>query len=250
MRKHMTEVFPKAPITEALIDIGVQLPESVSLTDLEKLHSHIKGEYPDKKPRNLWEEKVELKEDGAPHTETRIQKLGYLFTRADRTQVVQFRLDGFTFNRLRPYTRWEDVCPQARKLWDLYKAGVRPVEVTRIAVRYINSIEIPSKSFDFDDYFTATPKVPDGLPQILDHFFMRTQIPFAEVDAKAVVIQTLSNKQDPMKTVILLDIDVFRQENLPPPDDERIWKIFAKFREIKNEIFLKSITEKTKELFR
>ena len=187
------EVFPKAPITEALIDIRAQLPESVSLIDLEKLHSHIKGEYPDKKPRNLWEGKVELKQEGAPHTETRVQKLGYLFTRADRTQVVQFRLDGFTFNRLRPYTRWEDVCPQARKLWDLYKAGVKPVEVTRIAVRYINSIEIPSKDFDFDDYFTATPKVPDGLPQILDHFFMRTQIPFAEEDAKAVVIQTLSN---------------------------------------------------------
>ena len=120
---------------------------------------------------------------------------------------------------------------------------------SRLAVRYINSIEIPSKDFDFDDYFTATPKVPDGLPQVLDHFFIRTQIPFAEQDATAVTVQTLANKQDPIKTAILLDIDVFRAVSLSP-DDEGIWEIFGKLREIKNAIFRRSIRPKTEELFK
>ena len=47
----MTEVFPKAPLTEALIDIRVKLPGNVSLADLEKLQDKIRVEYPDKKSR-------------------------------------------------------------------------------------------------------------------------------------------------------------------------------------------------------
>lgn len=245
----MVEDFPKAPITEALIDIRAQLPDTVSLPDLEKLHNEVKAEYPDKKTRNLWEEKVEVEKEGKPHSETHFQQLGYLFTKSDGTQAVQYRLDGFTFNRFRPYTRWEDICPQARSLWEIYKTAVRPVLVTRLAVRYINSIEIPSKNFDYDDYFTSTPRVPQGLPQLLEHFFLRTVIPFPEQAAKAVVIQTPSDKQDPVNTAILLDIDVFEQVSLAPGDD-RIWGIFGKLREIKNELFLRSVTEKTKELFR
>jgi uncharacterized protein (TIGR04255 family) len=245
----MSEVFPKAPIIEALIDIRTVLPENVSVTDLEKLHDRIKGEYPDKEPRNLWEGMVEFKEETPPRTEARVQKLGYSFSTADGRQVVQFRLDGFTFNRLRPYTRWEAILPQVRRLWGVYKTGVRPVKVTTVAVRYINAIEIPSKDFNIDDYFASTPKVPEGLPPILENFFMRMEIPFPEEEAKAVVIQTPANKQDPLKTAILLDISVFRQLTLAP-DDERMWEILEKFRDIKNKIFLHSLTAKTLELFR
>lgn len=245
----MTEVFHNAPITEAVIDIRVRLPENVALAEIENLYGQIKAEYPSKAPRNLWEGKFEIKGKGEPHTESRLQQLGYKFTNADNSQVVQFRLDGFTFSRLRPYTQWEDVCPKARRLWGLFMQGTKPVEVTRLAVRYINSIEIPSKDFDLDDYFTAIPKIPDGLPQVLDSFFVRTQIPFAEQDATAVTVQTPANKQDPTKTAILVDIDVFRTVSLLP-EDERIWEIFNKLREIKNAIFRRSITPKTEALFR
>lgn len=243
------EVFRKAPITEALIDIRVQLPQSVALADLDKLHGQIKAEYPDKKTRNLFLEKIELKGGEEPITEKHFQPVGYYFTRTDGTQVVQYRLDGFTFNRLRPYTQWEDIYPQARKLWEIYKSEVRPVQVTRLAVRYINSIEIPSRNFDYDRYFTSTPRVPAGLPQILEHFFLRTQIPFLEQGAKAVIIQTPSGKPDPVNTAILLDIDVFKEISAGI-DDEKVWEIMGKLREIKNDIFLKSITEETQELFR
>jgi len=245
----MSEVFPKAPIIEALIDIRTQLPENVSLTDLEKLHDRIKKEYPDKRSLGLWGGLLELKGEAPPRAETHFQKRGYSFFGADGTQVVQFRLDGFTFSRLRPYTRWEAIVPEVRKLWEVYKTGVRPGKVSTVAVRYINAIEIPSKDFNIDDYFTSTPKVPEGLPPILENFFMRIEIPFPEEEAKAVVIQTPANKQDPLKTAILLDISVFRQLTLAP-DDERMWEILEKFRDIKNKLFLHSLTAKTLELFR
>lgn len=245
----MTEIFPKAPITEALIDIRAQLPGNVSLTDLERLRVLIKDDYPEKKPRKRWEGTIELKEEKEPITKTQFQVDGYLFKTTDGRQVVQYRLDGFTFNRLRPYSRWEEMCQEARRLWEIYRAEVKPILVTRLALRYINSIEIPSKNFDYDDYFTAAPRIPQQLPQLLQHYFVRTLIPFPDHGATAVTIQTPSDKQDPVNTVILLDIEVFRQVDLAP-DDQKIWEIFGSLRQVKNEIFFSSITEMTKELFR
>ncbi len=245
----MPEVFPKAPISEALIDIRVQLPGNVSLADLEKLHTSIKAEYPDKKTRTMWEGTFDVKSEKEPIQRTRLQVDGYAFITSDGRQVVQYRLDGFTFSRLRPYSRWEDVYAEVRRLWDIYRTATNPLLVTRLAVRYINAIEIPSKTFETDDYFTAAPKIPEGLPQGLQHFLTRLVIPFPDRGAVAIVIQTPSVKQDPVNTAILLDIDVFEEVSLSP-EDARIYEILSVLREIKNEVFFKSITERTKELFR
>lgn len=188
-------------------------------------------------------------DEPAPVTKAPSDILGYLFSASDEKQVVQFRLDGFTFSRLRPYTRWEQVYPEAARLWEIYRDGTSPVAVNRLAVRYINSIEVPSKAFDYDEYFTAAPKIPPQLPQILAKFFTRIVVPFQERNAWAAIALAPSDVPDPLKTTIILDIDVFSQVNIGPKDS-RIHEVFAALREIKNQIFFSSVTEKTKELFR
>ena len=40
------EIFPNAPITEALLDIKVQLQEGVTLDDLKELHPKLKARFP------------------------------------------------------------------------------------------------------------------------------------------------------------------------------------------------------------
>jgi uncharacterized protein (TIGR04255 family) len=245
----MTEVFPKAPITEALVDIRVKLPGNVSLADLEKLHDRIRVEYPDKKTRRMWEGTFEMRNEKDPLQKTPFQVDGYVFTSADGRQVVQFRLDGFTFSRLRPYSRWDEVFAEARRLWGIYMTETKPLLVTRLAVRYINSIEIPSKTLDYDEYFTASPRIPPALPQGLLHFFTRLVIPFPDREAIAIITQTPLDRPDPLNTVIILDIDVSKETKLSP-EDSTISDVLSILREIKNEIFFSSVTEKTKELFR
>jgi len=245
----MVEVFPKAPITEALIDIRTHPPQNVSLAELEGLHRSIQTQYPEKQKRTMWESSIELKGEKEPLAKSRSQVTGYLFKSADGKQVVQFRLDGFTFSRLRPYTEWPEVYSEAKRLWDIYRAGIKPIRVNRLATRYINSIEIPSKKFDFDDYFTAAPRIPPALPQLLGHFFTRLVIPFPDEGATAIIMQTPSEKPDPIKSTVILDIDVFSEVSLAS-DDTKIDEIFAILRRVKNDIFFSSVTERTKELFR
>ncbi len=245
----MVEIFRNAPITEALIDIRAELPATVALSDLEKLHAHIQDNYPQKRSRTMWEGALRLEGGKDPVTATRHQVDGYFFTSSDGKQVVQFRLDGFSFSRLHPYSEWNEVYSEAKRLWDIYRANAKPALVKRLATRYINSIEIPFKKFDSDDYFTAGPKIPQGLPQLLSHFFTRLVIPFPDQGATAIVIQTPSEKPDPINSTVILDIDVFAEVNLTS-EDAKIDEIFAILRKVKNEVFFNSITERTKELFR
>ena len=248
----MLEVFRNAPITEALIDIRTQLPGSVSLSDLENLHRQIQDKYPEKRSRVMWEAAVQLKGEKAPFKTTRHQIDGYLFGTPEGKQgkqVVQYRLDGFSFSRLHPYTQWEELYGEAMRLWGIYRSVTKPVLVKRLATRYINSIEIPSKKFDYEEYFTAAPKIPPGLPQLLSHFFTRLVIPFPDQGATAIVMQTPSGKPDPVNSTVILDIDAFAEASLAS-DDSKIDEIFGILRKVKNEIFFSSITERTKELFR
>ena len=245
----MVELFPNPPITEGLIDIRTQLPGEVSLADLESLHTRIQDTYPEKKSRKRLEGTIEFRDEKEPLKTTQVDVDGYVFRSADGRQVVQYRLDGFTFNRLRPYSRWEEVFKEAKRLWEIYSTAVKPILVTRLAVRYINSIEIPLKTIDYDDYLTAAPKVPEGLPQLLRHFFTRIVVPFPDRDVEAIIMQTPSDKQDPLKTGIILDIDVYAAVNLTA-DDARVYEILGVLREIKNQVFFGSISERTKELFR
>ena len=86
----MLERFPKAPITEALIDLRVEISDRISVSQLEGLHTAIKEAYPDKKARRRWEQRLEFKEGKEP-VSTGAKDLGvdgYLFWAADEKQVV------------------------------------------------------------------------------------------------------------------------------------------------------------------
>ncbi len=247
----MLERFPKAPITEALIDLRVEMSDRISVSQLESLHTAIKEGYPDKKARRRWEQRLEFREGKEP-VSTEAKDLGvdgYLFWAADEKQVVQFRLDGFTFSRLRPYLDWSQISGEAANLWNIYVDGAKPVHVTRLALRFINEIEIPLKTFELEQYFTSPPKAPPGLPQILEHFFSRILIQFPEDGAKAFVTLALSDTKDPLVTRVLLDIDAFMDVQLSPMDI-KIWDCLAVLRRLKNEVFRTSLRERTLELFR
>jgi len=69
-----------------------------------------------------------------------------------------------------------------------------------------------------------------------------------EIPATAVIIVTMDKPTEPDKLSLILDIDVFRSKDYLENMDE-MWDDFEKLRNLKNEFFFKSITEKAKELF-
>jgi len=146
-----------APITEALIDIQVQLPPSVSLGRLNGLSDEVKEQYPKKKDRIYFQSQFVAGE--ATKSTSQHSVLGYSFHSQDERQDFQARLDGFTFSSLKPYESWQHLKGEAKQLWQLYRKTTEPVRITRVAVRVINQIDVPLPVEDFKDYLRTVPDV-------------------------------------------------------------------------------------------
>lgn len=242
--------LPHAPIAEALLDIQVVLPKSVTISDLEKLHDFFRERFPLKKPRASGSIRVEIKGEGVePKISTSAAPDGFFFSSSDSKQVVQARLNGFSFSRLKSYNTWETFRDEARAAWNIYTKIVAPESITRIALRYINRIEIPFPMGDFKEYVLTTAEIAPGLPQGMSEFFMRLVVPKQELEATAIITQAMEPVQEGARLPLIFDIDVFRLGSFAVATDE-IWTMFESLRNLKNEIFFKSITPKAEELFK
>ena len=243
-------VFPKAPITEALLDIRAQLPQEIDLKDIESFYDFVKEQFPEKKARMFGKLKFKLSPPDKPELLPSTGGIdGYLFQSSENKKAVQSRLDGFTFNKFRPYDRWESFRLEARQLWNLYFRTVNPNKVTRIALRYINRIEVPLPIKDFKEYILSRPEIAPRLPQGLNNFFMRFIITSPKFKAKALITQTMEEPTPNKKLPLILDIDVIHDDDYSG-NDPKIWDDFEKLHIFKNQIFFNSITKKTKELFK
>jgi len=241
--------FPNAPITEALLDIRVNLPEHVDLAQLATFQDLIKDQYPSRHERVFWQSDFQLSQGDLRLSQPTGGPVGYLFTSLDGKQHVQARLDGFTFNRLKPYKDWESLRDEARKFWQHYTQIASPKSITRVALRYINRIEIPLPMRDFKDYILTIPEIAPGLPQGLANFFMRLIIPVPTMNAIAIVTEAFDPTAASSSVLpFIFDVDV-SCEALFDVDAVEVWGTLEKLRELKNEIFFKSITDRAKELF-
>lgn len=237
-----------APITEALIDLRVKLPANVKTGAFLDLGATLHDRYPNTQEGRIVQSGFEVKAGEGPLTFAKDKGIhGYLFSSADGLNVAQFRLDGYTFNRLRPYTSWESVFPEAWSLWQLYSERTSPEFVSRVAVRYINRLELPLPIQDLSRYLTAPPEVPEGLPQTMSGFLTRVVIQEPDTSLAANITQSLEGGEGQYVTIIL-DIDVYKTEQFEVRD-ERIERTFKQLRNLKNRIFFSSITEETMGLF-
>lgn len=239
--------FSRSPLTEAVIELRVILSDKVSLETLAEVQAKGKGKkrYPDRRNRWLTQGQV----SGNPRVPSSVHRaqVGYDFASADGRQIIQARLDGFAFIRLAPYKSWESFRDEARRWWNAYRSVTKPKTITRIAVRYINRFELPLPIHDLKDYLRTVPEIAPGLPQGLSNYFMQLHIPQEDLGAMLLLNEAGVPSPNQDFVSILLDIDIFREVD-PPNSEDEIWEYFEQLRNRKNEVFLESITEHTKEL--
>ncbi len=237
--------YSKAPITEAIIDLRVTLPQGFSLEQLADIQARISDRFPTKEPIHVGT----LMFEAGPNIkiEAGRQQNGFLFRSKDGLMVFQATLGGFTFNRLAPYTSWEEFRDEAKFLWEIYKSVCRPSSVTRAAVRFINRLDLPGPVLDFKDYLRTIPEVSPDLPQGLSTFFMQLQVPQDDLNCMLIINEAFNPPTSPETVSVILDFDLFR-EQIWQSDDEEIWHFLEELRYRKNLAFEASITEKTRRL--
>ena len=154
----------------------------------------------------------------------------------------------WTISKVQQYVSWEHLRSNAAELWKTYLDVARPKVVTRLAVRYINRLDLPLGE-EMKTCIGTVPEVAAGIPQSIAEYAMRIVLPHPS-GAIAIVNQS-SLKPDPAgkSFPILFDIDVFRVVELRPDTDE-IWSQLQELRVYKNRIFFNSLTPKMLEGYR
>lgn len=239
-----------APITEALLDIQVMLPPEIDLAALSTVNNSVSDRYPKRKDRMQWEIKAAEMDTADPSLSRTGGQVGFLFLPQNEPpdKVLQARLDGFTFSKLKPYDNWKSFLDEAKELWDIYAKTVHPIQVRRLGLRTINSMNLPLPFGDFKEYLLTIPEIAPGLPPGLAQFFMQLNIPQPGGET-AVVTSAMQPVQDNAATVtVIFDIDVYVEQAFLP-DADAIWEKSELLRQIRNDIFFKSLTERAKELF-
>jgi uncharacterized protein (TIGR04255 family) len=126
---------------------------------------------------------------------------------------------------------------------------VRPGEITRLAVRTINRIDIPEVYVELKDYFRTSPEVSTDLPQTLAGFFMQLRIQFDDISAELLINQTIVPPLRSGMSSIILDLDLFRTKDVPQGEAE-LWAFYEILHNRRNLIFESCITDRTRRLFR
>ena len=241
-----------APITEAMIDLRVELPPDFDLDVIRRLHAKLRSNYPNIQERFRLQSEFQF-EVGKDSKSSAVQTQdGYTFTSKDKLNVLQAHTSGVTFSRLKPYKNWESFYKEAKRVWNIFSEGTHPVSITRIATRFVNRLELPLPVRDLKDFLTSVPDIPPRLPQQLISFVSRVVIPEPRLGALAVITQASQDRnEDDSKDIapVLLDIDVFKESHFEP-DGKQAWTMLDDFREVKNRIFFESITEKLENIYK
>lgn len=237
--------YNNAPITEAIIDLHCELPNSPGLKDLLGVRAQLGGSYPKQ------EELRSVAARFAPGSSvTSAEELvGYRFLNNDGNRIALVRRDGLAFSWLAPYDRWESFRTEARRVWEIYSSVLNPTQVTRVGVRYVNRIDVPvsaGQGIELDDYFRTGARIAPELPQQLDAYFIRLQLPLSLLKGMLIITQAGVPPPSPLTVSTLLDIDAVVSG--VSVDSATAWKIVDDLRAEKNLAFESSITDRVRDL--
>jgi len=245
--------YPNAPIIEAIIDLRVKLAHETTFEQLLPIKEAIATDYPKSQDLLTGEAHFEF---GKNLNVTSTQELiGYGLISKENRFILQARLDGFALSALPSYDRWETFRDEAKRCWEIYRSHLEIEAITRVAVRYINRIDIPfapaGETVQQEDYFHTFPQVADYAFTDLELFAMQLHIPQPDMESMLILKQARIEAAKPETIAIILDIDLFQDRSQNPwsiEDNSTIWDFFEKLHHRKNDVFEASITDKTREL--
>ena len=240
------------PIVEAVIDIDCDLPPALALPAIEKpARDSFSSVYPKFRVVVLQGGVGIAQKTDVPLKFSVRQGLhGFQFLSEDEKQLVQVRTQGFSFNRLAPYTTLDDYLPEVERTWRLFVQLATPIQIRRVRLRYINRIRLPTVrgQVDLDDYLKVGPTLPDEERLTLVSFVNQTVAVERDTGNQVRTILT-SQPEEQDQLPFILDIEASRQEAAEPENWDWIAARIESLRSLNNRVFRDTLTDKCLELF-
>lgn len=238
----LNESFPhlsKAPIVEAILAINVSLS---GLWNDATIQNALKEHLPDfAKIEPLRSASHKFIVGQPDHHETKdLGCVGFKLHSNDHPHIAQFNKEAFIFSRLEPYSDWEQFSREALRLWEIYCELLKPPEVGRVGLRFVNRIKTKSDTVKLEDYYKYPPLSIKELNWPLTGYLHHDVMQVPEREYSINLIKTAQSAMG--ETGLILDIDVFMQSPFEYNKD-RLAICLEEMRWVKNKIFFGSLTD-------
>ena len=243
--------YTRPPISEAVIDIHTEFREPPSMEQLQAVAGRFASSFPLRHLVNTLAFSLSVGPDQpATAGEAQSSSVGLRLSNTQNDRVLQLLRHGITYSHLPPYSNWETFSSGLLSAWPEFVSGCSVTAVRRIAVRYINRIQVPQGS-KVEDYLDLGVRIPERISQQVIGYFAQIVLPLPELGPhfRAVVNTGVEPGVPGSPAVLLLDIDVFC-EGRYDVQDPTIWSVLEALRKKKNAIFEGSITERVRESIR
>jgi uncharacterized protein (TIGR04255 family) len=241
--------YKAAPITEAIVEI--QFTPALDDAERKRISDALDSMYPLVTDQITFDVGVVMKAV-ASVTKVDVQKLrskSFRRTNLDQDELCIVGPKSIIVSQLAPYPGGDRFFDRVRKTFDLAASEMAFRQRTRLGVRYINRLDLPSNTnpIRYEDYFKVFVEAPEEMGPNAG-YAGRIQFPLSRIDG-LMIIQTASTASPlPGHAAFMLDIDIGITKNIPNKGDE-LATFLAAIRDEKNRAFELSITQKARERF-
>jgi uncharacterized protein (TIGR04255 family) len=149
-----------------------------------------------------------------------------------------------------PYAGWHELFERFVEDWAVAKRVWKYRPIQRIGMRYINRLDLePNEGglVDYEDYLNLRINLPERFPPTTA-YELGFQSTIEAIKCGVTVQSGTVPAAVPGKLSFSLDIDVWRQVDVPQKDND-VLELLGKMRDAKNQLFETFITDKARDLF-
>ncbi len=237
----------EAPIIEAVLDIDCDMPPGREISTLEPAaHEKLRPQYTKVRRVFVQTHQIETPLGEAPKFKLHQAVHGLQFLSEDEKQLVQFRAQGYSFNRLAHYTSLDDYLPEIERTWQIFVAVAAPVQIRSLRLRYINRLMLPMPEktpLQLEEYLKVCPRLPDE-EKLTFTGFLNQHTAVENGTGNQVHIILTNQPAENKKLPLILDITA---ENTAQSEVENWPCLLARIqalRVLKNRVFRNTLTEK------
>jgi uncharacterized protein (TIGR04255 family) len=244
--------LPNPPIVEAVIDIDCDMRPGLKLAELETtVRERLEVDYPKFRTQFLQQHKIEASVNEPPKMSVRHNVQALQCLKEDEKQLVQVRAQGYSFNRLAPYSSLDDYLPEIEQTWRQFVEIAAPIQIREVRLRYINRVIVPFQNgkVDLNNYLKTGPRLPDEDNMTMLSFLIQHAAVEKATGHRVNTVLTSQGLVD-QKLAIIFDNCVASSGAAAPDDWAWISGKIIALRALKNRVFRNSLTESCLNLFR
>ncbi|MGH9687692.1 MAG: TIGR04255 family protein [Candidatus Acidiferrales bacterium] len=239
------------PIIEAVLDIECDLGPKFDIKAIEtSCRNAFLDTYPKTRTQLMQGLALTMKPGEMVSQPMQSAIQAYQFLHDDEKQIVQARVTGYSFNRLAPYSSFDEYLPEIRRTWEIYRGIANPIQIGAVQLRYINRIYLPLTNgrVELNDYFRNGPQLPWERGLTFKGFLNQSTF---EEDQTGHIATTVLTAQQPVdnKVPVIFDNAARAASTIEPTDWQTLKATLQSLRSLKNRVFINTLSNPCLSLF-